>query len=482
MRKNKFVIGLMVFMLVFSAMPLHSYAAPEPQLEGECAILMEKSTGKILYEKNMDAKAFPASTTKILTVLVMLDYMDLDEVIVMGSEVNEIPPGSSKAGHKVGSSISGYNLLRGLMLPSGNESGCVVAMEVARRVTGNSNLNYTEAEYIFSDLMNEKARSLGAESSNFVNPHGYHHDRHYTTAHDMALICAAALDIPVFAEIAAETLYEGDSVSENVTDDMVLDSYVWKTTNLLITEGSEYYYEYARGIKTGFTTPAGYCLASTAQKDGMDLIAIVFHSIEGQRYADSIRLYDYGFEGYEFMQVQVSGTVVDNVGFNNPQLGKITNMDVEVKGEYKDLFKKERYERLVKEIVYDPEYVYIPTQEELEKKAESGEPDENEGKVLIKLPIEKGSVIGHISYSIDGEEIYIGELVATVDAGARTKESDFEYYKAEFMAFIVTKNAIPYWIGFILIILLILFVIIRLLAGLFRSRGRRRVHYKRRRY
>ena len=482
MNKNKLLISLMAFILMFSFKPANILAAPEPDLEGECAILVEKSTGKILYGKNMDAKAYPASTTKILTAIIMLEYIDLDEIIVMGSEVNAVPPGSSKAGHEAGASISGHNLLRGLMLPSGNESGCVVAMEVARRVSGSSNLSYVEAEYIFSDLMNKKAESLGALSSNFVNPHGYHNDYHYTTAHDMALICAAALDIPIFAEIVAETSYRGDSVTKNVTPDMVLDTYVWETTNLLISEGSEYYYEYAKGIKTGFTTPAGWCLASTAQKDGLDLIAVVFHSVEGQRYADSILLYDYGFDNYEFKQVQVNGTVVDNVGFGNPQLGAATNMDVSVKGEHRDLFEKERYERLTKEIVYDPEKIYIPTEEELAKKAESDEPDENTGKVLIKLPIEKGSVVGYISYSIDGEEIYKGELIATTSADVRTKESDFEYYKAEFLKFIFTKGAIPYWIGFILIILLVILVIIRLIAGFIRKRRRRRVHYKNRRY
>ena len=482
MNKKKMLIGLMALVLTFSFKAPYVLAAPEPKLEGECAILIEKSTGKILYAKNMDSKAYPASTTKILTALVMLEYIGVDEVILMGNEVYEIPADSSKAGLKAGSSITGYNLLRGLMLPSGNESGCVIAMEVARRVTGSSSLNYVEAEYIFSDLMNKKAESLGAGSSNFVNPHGYHNDFHYTTAHDMALICAAAMDDPIFAQIAAETFYEGKSVTQNVTPDMVLDTYVWKSTNLLITEGDEYYYEYAKGIKTGFTTPAGYCLASAAQKDGLDLIAVVFHSIEGRRYADSILLYDYGFDNYEFKQVQVNGTVVDNVGLGNPQLGADTNMDVTVKGAHRDLFEKERYERLVKEIVYDTDKIYIPTEEELAKKAESGEPDENEGKVLMKLPIEKGSVIGHISYSIDGEEIYKGELVATASADVRTKESDFEYYKAAFLEFIFTRDAIPYWIGFILIILLFLLLIIRMVAGLIRRRRRRRVHYKHRRY
>jgi len=481
MKKNKFIVALMVLVLTFSFGPVSVSA--EPELAGECAILMEKTTGKILYGKNIDAKAYPASTTKILTALVMLEYIDVNDVIVMGKEVFEIPSDSSKAGHSAGSSISGYNLLRGLMLPSGNESGCVVAMEVARRTLGGDvNLNYTEAEYIFSDLMNKKAQSLGAESSNFVNPHGYHNNSHYTTARDMALICAAALDIPVLAEIIAETMYKGDSVTENVTADMVLDTYDWHTTNLLITEGSEYYYEYARGIKTGFTGPAGYCLASTARKNDMDLIAIVFHSEEGQRYEDSIALYEYGYENYEFMQVQENGIVVDNVGFNNPQLGEVTNMDVKVLGDHVDLFEKEHYTRLIKEIVYIPEMVHIPTEEEKEEKVKNGEPDENEGKVIIKLPIEKNTVIGHISYSIDGEEIYNGELVATLAADERTKESDFEYYKAEFQKFIFTKAAIPYWIALAVIILLIILVIIRLIVGFIRRRRRYRVHYKHRRY
>ena len=185
-RKKGYTV-LLVLLFLLSQGTL-AFGETTLDLVSPSVILVEQSTGKILYSKDEHKKMYPASMTKILTALVALEHLKPEELIVAGPEVNGVPYDSSKAGHKNGETLQVENLIRGLIIPSGNETACIVASAVAKKQTGNDSISYEEAEKIFCNLMNEKAKSLGASESNFVNPHGYHNEHHYTTAYDMALI------------------------------------------------------------------------------------------------------------------------------------------------------------------------------------------------------------------------------------------------------------------------------------------------------
>ena len=154
-----------------------------PELQAEAAILIEASSGTILYEKNATQKMYPASMTKMLTALVALDYFKPEDLIVVGSEINEVSLDSSKAGHELGETLTVENAIRGLIIPSGNDSANVVAAAVAKKAENDENMTFGKCEVVFTDLMNKKAEELGATNSHFANAHGYHSDDHYTCAH-----------------------------------------------------------------------------------------------------------------------------------------------------------------------------------------------------------------------------------------------------------------------------------------------------------
>ena len=156
-----------------------------PEVSAKSAVLINADTGRILYQKNQNDRMYPASMTKLLTSMVLLDNMDLDDTITIDYSINEIPWDSSKAGIAVGEVLTVENVIRGLIIPSGNDIANAAASAVAKKALGNS-ISYDKAEEYFTGLMNKKAKELGCTGSNFVNPHGYHDDNHYTTAYDVA--------------------------------------------------------------------------------------------------------------------------------------------------------------------------------------------------------------------------------------------------------------------------------------------------------
>ncbi|MCL2666064.1 MAG: hypothetical protein FWE82_10660, partial [Defluviitaleaceae bacterium] len=159
-------------------------------LDAKAAVLIEFTTGKILFEKDSDLKIYPASMTKMMTALVALDYLTTDQIFIVGDEIFALAGNLMRAGHQVGESVCVMTLLNLLLIRSGNETACVLALNTAKAAAG-KNMAYQEAEKIFCRLMNEKARKIGAVNTNFTNPHGGHNDEHYSTAYDISLISRA---------------------------------------------------------------------------------------------------------------------------------------------------------------------------------------------------------------------------------------------------------------------------------------------------
>ncbi|MCL2566279.1 MAG: hypothetical protein FWE24_10840 [Defluviitaleaceae bacterium] len=463
--------------------PLYTSALAMPEVEGRSLILMEQSTGTVLFDVNPGVRIFPASTTKILTAIVMREHIGPEEIILIGPEVNMTPPGSSRAFLSEGSYISGINLLRGIIVTSGNDTSNVIAAEVARRVSGNAYMLFDEAERIFVDLMNEKARELGAYNSNFMNAHGFHHEQHFSTAMDMAVIARAALSDPLLRQIFAESYYEGPGVTGEIPEGMRVSNYNWTTGNMLLVEDNAHFFPYATGMRTGFHNHANHALVSSASKDGFDLIAAAFQSRIDVRFRDSIAMFNFGFDNFGFTQIQRDGTVIDNIAFHNPMLGEITHMDVKVVGDYTQILQIREFDRVIPTINYRMSLFHTPTEEELE-----GEGDDPDPGPRLILPVEEGDVLGEIIYTLNGAEIFRADIVATMTAMPRTMETDFYFYRGRFFEFIGSRGAIPIWIGAGIVFLLILRWILRLIRRkkrrkMFDNRkGDKRLHYRYRRY
>ena len=417
--RKKLMSGFLVLLIVSMGFQT-AEAAPEPVIVAEAAILIDAPTGKILYGKDEHKRMFPASTTKVLTALVALDYLQPNEILVVGAEIHNATLDSSKAGHRVGESILVENLIRGLIMPSGSETSCVVALEVAKRATNNRELSYNNAEQIFSDLMNKKAESLGANNSNFVNPHGLHNPNHFTSAYDMALISIAAMENDVLKKIVGELSFIGNGAGENPSEELITQEYTWYTRNMLLSSPT-YSYPYATGIKTGFTDEAGDSLAASAKKDEKELIVVVFNAPEPARWIDSVTLFDYGFNNFDYQIIQEADVILEQVELQNYKLGEEDALEMITNEEFGGIFSQEQVNAMQYEIIFNQDLV--------------AQNDEIGDKVIrLKAPIAKDEQIAKVIYTLENEVIFEGDLLATRDVEERTARSDFDYYLEQFKA------------------------------------------------
>lgn len=434
MRRTRLLLCVVLTFIVFS----HSvYAAGQDYipLTSPSVLLMEQTTGKVLYAKNERVRMYPASMTKILTALVAMDYLAADDVITVGAEIYGLPADYNTAIHFEGETITVRNLLRVLMIRSGNETGCILALNAVRVKENRQNIPYAEAERQFNLMMNEKARMLGAMESNFTNPYGLHDVNHYTTAYDMALISRAYMENSQLRQIAAERAYVGDSLDGHVIDGAKTQNYSFENHNELLLGGANAY-AYATGVKTGFTDEAGQCVTASASKNGMELIAVVFNSPDPGRWQDARILFDYGFESYAFDTIHKRDDILTRVTIANAQLGDLGYLDALADGDASALLSKDEKERLVRNITFDTAY-----------RAQGAEVLDAEYPDILNAPIEQDTILGTISYVLDGVTIYEGTFRAAATAEERTFDSDVDYYVATFKANVFTIKALPYWFG-----------------------------------
>jgi serine-type D-Ala-D-Ala carboxypeptidase (penicillin-binding protein 5/6) len=266
---------------------------PRLVLQAQSAVLLDASTGEVLYAKNAHQKMYPASTTKIMTAILGLEYFKADEIIRVGEEANlswnSERIDATKAGLNYGQEITMKELLYGLLLASGSDAALTIAVNVAKRESGNDFLANDQALTNFSALMNQKAMSIGAVETNFTNPDGMQDANHYSTADDLAFIARYGMQMPQFREIVAASTY----TAQIVTRDGGTYPRTWENTNRLIQPQDEYYYALANGIKTGTTSEAGYCLISSAMVGDHLVIAVILNSTRTGVWSDSITLLQY---------------------------------------------------------------------------------------------------------------------------------------------------------------------------------------------
>ncbi|MDR5659605.1 D-alanyl-D-alanine carboxypeptidase family protein [Serpentinicella sp. ANB-PHB4] len=389
---KRIITGVLLVCMIL-VIPAHVNGLGLEEANAGAVLLMEQSTGEVIYEVNGYDKMYPASTTKVLTALVALDYSDIDDIVTVGNEVYTVPLDASKAGHVPGEEIYLKNLIKALMLPSGNDTAFTVANHTVKKVTGNENIRNDEAVAIFSNLMNEKAKEIGAVNSNFVNPHGYHEEAHYSTAYDLALIMQEAMKNEDFRRIQSLpfiNIEEGELENQQ--------SYYWNNRNLLLRSSfSQYYYSNATGGKTGYTGPAGECLISTASKDGMDLIAVVLDAPENKRWAISKILFEHGFNDHTLHNIAKENEVIQNVSISNASFRDEGNLDVKAKEDLTKVMKNENIDNIKEEIIWDAGYISNESTEEIS---------------VLTAPINKGDILGTATYTLDGETLGVVDLIA----------------------------------------------------------------------
>lgn len=362
-----------------------------PNISVPSALLMDSASGKILYEKNINEKRYPASLTKIMTAIIVLENCELSDIATVSYDaVMTLSSGYVTANLQEGEELTVEQLLYVLMVGSSNDAAIVLAEHVAGSIEN------------FSNLMNEKAKELGCTSTNFVNPNGVHDENHYTTAYDLSIIARYAMKNETFRTLVSTTSYKLPVTNKYDREDRI-----FRTTNLLLlldnsNRADNYYYKYATGIKTGFTTPAGDCLIACANKDGLELITVVLGGKQtndglSQRYLDTISLFEYGYNNYSLKEVIKAGGIVQTTNISNATRDT-KKLDVTVAND-----------------------VYVLIKQDDKNNAVLPEVHLNDN---LKAPIKKGDIIGTVKYTVEGID-YTENLLASNDV---KKSKAFIYF------------------------------------------------------
>lgn len=321
MRRRAFAL-LMLLILTLAAFGGTAYAVTpddwdqsrpgaleEGHLYAQTAVLIDADTGDVLFDKDSLVRMYPASTTKIMTLLLALESdIPLDQEITIPQVAQNIPSDSSVVPVFAGEVMTFRDLLYGTMLKSGNDGANAIAYLV-----GEGSIDS------FVAMMNERAAEIGCTSTHFSNAHGYHDDTHFSTAYDLARIAQTAMQNETFREIVSTATY-------TMAPTVNRGEYNIVTSSEMVNPASVYYYEGCVGIKTGFHSRAGQCFVGALERDGVSLIAVVLNTARTssettQKWADTEKLFDYGLAQYEPYQLEdlfdASGREFNTVSISN---------------------------------------------------------------------------------------------------------------------------------------------------------------------
>ena len=402
--KHKNII-IAVLVIICFLPGLAGAKAQEPQTEAQAAILIEQVSGTVLYAKDAYRRMYPASTTKILTALLAVETGDMDALVTVGPEINLVSKGSSLARLSVGDTITLRDLIYGLMLPSGNDAAYTIAAHLARRQSGNPDLSAPEAIKVFVDMMNARARKLGAKDTHFTGPDGFHAADHYTTAYDLSLLAREAMRHPFIRTVVSTADYTPDSWKGSNTCS-------WKNNNLLIHSLNDFYYPAATGLKTGYTGQAGFCLISSGSSNALDLIAVCLKTSEAGRWSDAKALLDYGFANYTWLQLVKAKEAIHTVSITNGDYGQPDAVMLTAAEGFAGVFAQEDAGRIKKEIVIDNNL--LETKNSLGEAAAAAQ-----GEYALRAPLSKGQVVGQVKFTLGGRELFSADLIVTADVAPR---------------------------------------------------------------
>lgn len=375
----------------------------------------------VVYEKEADKQMYPASTTKIMTFIITAENVaepDDTYVTIEQEVIEELDPESTVMGlsQHIGEEISVTDLLYGLMLPSGNDAALVLADYVGDGVSG------------FVEKMNAKAAELGCENTHFANPNGLYDSEHYSTARDMAVIAKYALNVPQFMEICNTLTYTPEGYDELHNTNYMLDP---------AAEDGMYYYQYAKGIKTGYLDEAGKCLVTSSAKDGEIYLCVCLGADytfeENINYAmlDTAKLYDWA---YDSLGLQTIFSPEESVAF------------VDVK-----------YVRDGKKLSAVPETAvtaFLPNNYDNDLlKVDVSCTEE------VEAPVTKGDLLGTVSIKYD--DLDLGETNLVAAESVERNISEFEVFIMENITHIIIA---------LIVIALLIFIILLLISSAKRSK------------
>lgn len=289
---KKLTLILFLTLITVFSMPMNTFAYvdwPENvNVLSEGAILMDADSGAVIYGKNMHEHYYPASITKLLTALIVVENCNLDDTVTFSKNaVYNVEPGSSSAGIDAGDTLTVRDCLYAMLLQSANEAANALAEHTAGSIEA------------FAKMMNDKAASLGCKDSHFANPSGLNNPEHYTSAYDYALISRAAFKNPTVTEIDSATYYNLPPTSRVPTGQTLY------SHHSMLRKNSGNYYQNAICGKTGYTTLAGNTLVTYARTDKIGLITVVLNGNK-THYVDTQSLLDFGFANFKNVKLKSS--------------------------------------------------------------------------------------------------------------------------------------------------------------------------------
>lgn len=388
-KKNRILCGLLAFVLaavmLFCPAAAISYE-PDFTLTSKAVYLENLDTGLVLYEKNADQQMYPASLTKIMTAILVLENVkDLDqETAAYPMWIQDMLYGTnaSLGGLIVGEKLTIRQLLTSALVQSGNES----AMILAGYVGSGSMADFMPRDITtFVEMMNDKAKALGCTGTHFTNPTGLHSDNHYSTARDMAIMAKYAMQNPVFASLVKNYAVQLGQTNKH--------SDLWQySTNKMLLTSSPYYYAPVVGIKTGSTDEAGRCVISQAEDNGYRYFCVVMGAPPTAaepfpNFIETRQLYRWAFGTFSLKTLLEQGELMAEVPVRYSGDGKIAKLAVK-----DDVVKLLRNDISSDSIIYHTE---LPES--------------------IEAPVAAGDSVGTLHIMLMGEEIGTAELVATQD-------------------------------------------------------------------
>lgn len=415
-----------------------------PDLVSNAAIVIDASTGQILYEKNAHEKKYPASITKILTTIIALEHnLDFNETITMSeNSIWGVERDSTLIGLDVGEKVTIGDLVYATMVKSANECAYALAEVVAGDIES------------FSKLMNEKAQEIGCTDTHFITPNGLHDENHYTTAYDMALITKYALQNDTFRDIAGTLSYTVPAT--NLTDET---RPLWNG-NKMINPAEPYYYEYCEGGKTGYTSMANNTLVTFAKKDGLELICVTM-DCDGAKYcySDSKALYNYCYNNYSYFYPLSDFSFDSDEEASENANTILNNFYASLDHEMIDLNVDKNFSLL------------------LNRSVDTTQIEQN----MVLYDQAQDNVLGEIIFTYNGEQIGSTPITSTTPLLSSTMSQEPPEEKS--LVWNIVKKVLKI-IGMILAVLVILFILFLIFAAIVRKirrNRRRRYRYRRRR-
>ncbi len=371
-------------------------ALENDHLYAESAFLVDMDTGEILLNKNSRVRMYPASTTKIMTLILGLESgIPLDQVVTMPPETDDVPKGSSVIGIKSGDQMTWSDLLYGFMLMSGNDGSNAIAVLTAGSIDA------------FVQRMNQKAAELHCEGTQFTNAHGYQDENHYTTAQDLARMSLYAMQNETFRQIVASprktiSITRG---GKSKTGDA-------QNRNSLVVPESKYYYPGANGIKTGHHNQAGWCVVASATRSDVRLMAVILNcATEDKKWQDAKKLFNYGYTRYaqysmaellNQMQTELCTVKIDNVAEDDPNGDSMLLRYANMTGG--------NVQRMIQR---NSEKAMQLAQEDIRKTLNI------QWNRELVAPVSAGEVLGTLSFTAPDGSTVSAELTATRDVAAR---------------------------------------------------------------